>query len=49
MLFRSPGGKGYVEQRREGKSYRTRLSRIGQLWVRAHAENEPIAVEDRQG
>jgi len=44
-----PGGKGYVEQRREGKSYRTRLSRIGQLWVRAHAENEPIAVEDRQG
>jgi hypothetical protein len=41
-----PGGKGYVEQRRDGKSYRTRLSRIGQLWVRAHAENEPVAVED---
>ncbi len=41
-----PGGKGYVEQRREGKSYRTRLSRIGQLWVRAHAREEPVAVED---
>ncbi len=40
-----PGGKGYVEQRREGKSYRTRLSRIGQLWVRAHAESEPVPVD----
>ena len=42
-----PGGKGYVEQRRDGKSYRTRLSRIGQLWVRAHAENEPVPVQNR--
>jgi len=32
-----PGGKGYVEQESHGKSYRTRLSRIGELWVRAHA------------
>ncbi|GGL51361.1 HFX_2341 family transcriptional regulator [Halocalculus aciditolerans] len=32
-----PGGKGYLEQEREGKSHRTRLSRIGELWVRAHA------------
>jgi len=44
-----PGGKGYVEQRRDGKSYRTRLSRIGQLWVRAHAENEPVPVDRRKG
>jgi hypothetical protein len=33
-----PGGKGYVEQEEHGKSYRTRLSRIGELWVRAHAD-----------
>ncbi|MFC6733475.1 MULTISPECIES: DUF6293 family protein [unclassified Haladaptatus] len=33
-----PGGKGYIEQREEGKSYRTKLSRIGSLWVRAHAD-----------
>ncbi|UPW00994.1 DUF6293 family protein [Halorussus gelatinilyticus] len=32
-----PGGKGYIEQEEHGKSYRTRLSRIGELWVRAHA------------
>jgi hypothetical protein len=32
-----PGGKGYIEQEEQGKSYRTRLSRIGELWVRAHA------------
>ena len=38
-----PGGKGYIEQEEHGKSYRTRLSRIGQLWVRAHAEDEPLA------
>ncbi|MFH5799745.1 DUF6293 family protein [Haladaptatus sp. CMAA 1911] len=31
-----PGGKGYIEQEEEGKSYRTRLSRIGELWVRSH-------------
>jgi hypothetical protein len=35
-----PGGKGYVEQEEHGKSYRTRLSRIGELWVRAHADDE---------
>jgi hypothetical protein len=34
-----PGGKGYVEQESEGKSHRTRLSRIGELWVRAHADD----------
>ncbi|MFB6137110.1 MAG: DUF6293 family protein [Halobacteriaceae archaeon] len=32
-----PGGKGYIEREAHGKSYRTRLSRIGELWVRAHA------------
>ncbi|MFC7176000.1 DUF6293 family protein [Halosegnis marinus] len=31
-----PGGKGYIEQEEQGKSYRTRLSRIGELWVRSH-------------
>ncbi|WP_430506538.1 DUF6293 family protein [Haloparvum sp. PAK95] len=31
-----PGGKGYIEQEERGKSYRTKLSRIGELWVRAH-------------
>jgi len=36
-----PGGKGYIEQEEHGKSYRTRLSRIGQLWVRAHENREP--------
>jgi hypothetical protein len=35
-----PGGKGYIEQEAHGKSYRTRLSRIGELWVRAHADRE---------
>ena len=35
-----PGGKGYVEQDAHGKSHRTRLSRIGELWVRAHANGE---------
>ncbi|WP_410766664.1 DUF6293 family protein [Haloferax sp. DFSO60] len=35
-----PGGKGYIEQEEVGKSYRTRLSRIGELWVRSHADNE---------
>ncbi|WP_049986674.1 HFX_2341 family transcriptional regulator [Halobellus rufus] len=37
-----PGGKGYIEQEERGKSYRTRLSRIGQLWVRAHAEDDDL-------
>ncbi|PSP94489.1 aspartate kinase, partial [Halobacteriales archaeon QS_4_62_28] len=35
-----PGGKGYIEQEEHGKSYRTRLSRIGQLWVCAHEDRE---------
>ncbi|ODR82623.1 aspartate kinase [Haladaptatus sp. W1] len=35
-----PGGKGYIEQEEEGKSYRTRLSRIGELWVRAHTNGD---------
>jgi len=35
-----PGGKGYIEQEAHGKSYRTRLSRIGELWVRAHSGRE---------
>ncbi|WP_136716108.1 HFX_2341 family transcriptional regulator [Halorientalis salina] len=39
-----PGGKGYIEQEEHGKSYRTRLSRIGELWVRAHADSEPQAL-----
>ncbi len=34
-----PGGKGYVEQEPHGKSHRTRLSRIGELWVRAHTDD----------
>ncbi len=33
-----PNGKGYIEQESAGKSHRTRLSRIGELWVRAHTE-----------
>jgi hypothetical protein len=39
-----PGGKGYIEQESHGKSYRTRLSRIGELWVRAHGDSEPDAL-----
>ncbi|EMA65469.1 HFX_2341 family transcriptional regulator [Halorubrum kocurii] len=35
-----PGGKGYIEREERGKSYRTTLSRIGQLWVRAHADED---------
>ena len=35
-----PGGKGYIEQESHGKSHRTTLSRIGQLWVRAHGGDE---------
>ena len=39
-----PGGKGYIEREEHGKSYRTSLSRIGALWVRAHAgEDRDIA------
>jgi hypothetical protein len=40
-----PGGKGYIEQESHGKSYRTRLSRIGELWVRAHSKGEESDVE----
>jgi hypothetical protein len=36
-----PGGKGYIEQEKHGKSYRTRLSRIGELWVRSHGDRNP--------
>jgi len=35
-----PGGKGYIEQEEQGKSYRTTLSRIGELWVRAHTSDD---------
>ena len=35
-----PGGKGYIEQEERGKSHRTTLSRIGELWVRAHADDD---------
>jgi len=41
-----PGGKGYIEQEEHGKSYRTRLSRIGELWVRAHADRGDVPVSD---
>ncbi|SFS44482.1 HFX_2341 family transcriptional regulator [Halostagnicola kamekurae] len=34
-----PGGKGYIEREEHGKSYRTRLSRIGELWVRSHSND----------
>ena len=37
-----PGGKGYIEQEADGKSYRTRLSRIGELWVRSHADQSEL-------
>ncbi|MFC7073108.1 DUF6293 family protein [Halovenus rubra] len=35
-----PGGKGYIEQESHGKSYHTKLSRIGRLWVRAHSRRD---------
>jgi len=35
-----PGGKGYIEQEKHGKSYRTTLSRIGGLWVKAHGDRK---------
>ncbi|MEF8852116.1 MAG: DUF6293 family protein [Haloarculaceae archaeon] len=41
-----PGGKGYIEQEEHGKSYRTGLSRIGELWVRAHSDNGSRSLED---
>ena len=42
-----PGGKGYIEQEEHGKSYRTRLSRIGELWVRAHSGEDDDAIAER--
>ena len=39
-----PGGKGYIEREEHGKSYRTSLSRIGELWVRSHADEERDVV-----
>jgi len=35
-----PNGKGYVEQESRGNAHRTRLSRIGDLWVRAHQNDD---------
>ncbi|XVH32151.1 DUF6293 family protein [Haloferacaceae archaeon DSL9] len=35
-----PGGTGYIEQEEHGNSYRTRLSRIGELWVRSHTDTD---------
>jgi len=34
-----PGGIGYIEREAHGNSYRTSLSRIGQLWVRSHSQD----------
>jgi hypothetical protein len=39
-----PGGKGYIEQEAQGKSHRTWLSRIGELWVRAHGDHHEEAA-----
>jgi len=44
-----PGGKGYIEQDEQGKSYRTELSRIGELWVRAHADESSDGEEATEG
>ncbi|WP_207587020.1 DUF6293 family protein [Halomontanus rarus] len=41
-----PGGKGYIEREEHGKSYRTRLSRIGELWVRAHSGSDSDSNSD---
>ncbi|SDR01472.1 HFX_2341 family transcriptional regulator [Natronobacterium texcoconense] len=41
-----PGGKGYIEREEHGKSYRTRLSRIGELWVRAHSDRGDDVLEE---
>jgi len=40
-----PGGKGYIEQEAHGNSHRTGLSRIGELWVRAHSDSEADRVD----
>ena len=39
-----PGGKAYLEQEEHGNSHRTSLSRIGELWVRAHADDPPASL-----
>ena len=39
-----PGGKAYIEQEAHGNSHRTSLSRIGELWVRAHADDPPASL-----
>jgi hypothetical protein len=36
-----PGGKAYLKQEEHGNADRTSLSRIGELWVRAHADDPP--------
>ncbi|MFC3958104.1 DUF6293 family protein [Halovivax cerinus] len=35
-----PGGKGLIEREKRGNSHRTRLSPIGELWVRTHADRD---------
>jgi len=40
-----PGGKGYIEQEEHGNSHRTRLSRIGELWVRAHSDRDEDRID----
>ena len=42
-----PGGKGYIEQDARGKSYRTRLSRTGTLWVRSHSARRGRDADER--
>lgn len=40
-----PSDKGYIEQDSQGKSHRTKLSRIGELWVRSHADDATATEE----
>ena len=40
-----PSDKGYIEQDSHGKSHRTKLSRIGELWVRSHADGDAATEE----
>ncbi|EMA41081.1 HFX_2341 family transcriptional regulator [Halococcus hamelinensis] len=40
-----PSDKGYIEQDSRGKSHRTKLSRIGELWVRSHADDATATEE----
>ena len=41
-----PEGKGYIDQKAEGNSYRTRLSPIGELWVRSHSSGVGTLDDD---